>query len=111
MWLGGKVVAAFKEAARTFLQARIVLRDTPNSPQEKWGVKIVPSIEELCAQVDAVMIESVDGRPHLAQARPVIKAHKPLFIDKPMAGSLKKDAIEIFRLAKEAGVPVLSSSS
>jgi len=60
--------------------------------------------------VDAVLIESVDGRPHLEQARPVIKARKPLFIDKPLAGSLR-DAIEIYRLAKENNVPVFSSSS
>jgi hypothetical protein len=39
----------------------------------------------------------------------VLKAHKPVFIDKPIAGSLR-DAIEIFRLAREANVPVFSSS-
>jgi predicted dehydrogenase len=57
-----------------------------------------------------VLIESVDGRPHLEQARPVIAAKKPLFIDKPIAASLH-DAIEIFRLAKEAGVPIFTSSA
>ena len=56
------------------------------------------------------MLESVDGRPHLEQAKPVIKAGKPLYIDKPMAGSLR-DVIEIFRLARQASVPVFSSSS
>ena len=50
------------------------------------------------------------GRPHLAQARPVIAAGKPLFIDKPMAASLA-DAMEIFRLAKEKNVPCFSASS
>jgi hypothetical protein len=70
----------------------------------------VPTIEELCTEVDVVLLESVDGRPHLEQARPVIKARKPLFIDKPVAGSLH-DAIEIYRLAREANVPVFSSSS
>ncbi len=56
------------------------------------------------------MIESVDARVHLAQARPVIAAKKPLFIDKPMAASTK-DAAEIVRLAKAAGVPLFSASS
>ena len=56
------------------------------------------------------MLLSVDGRPHLAQARPVIAAKKPIFIDKPLAGSLR-DAAEIFRLAKAAGVPVFTASS
>ena len=77
---------------------------------EKYGVKIYDSIEEMVKNVDAVLIESVDGRPHLAQAIPVIKAGKPLYIDKPFAGSLK-DVLEIFRLAKAAKVTVWSSSS
>lgn len=77
---------------------------------QKLGVEIVPSIDELLKKVDAVLLESVDGRPHLAQARPVIAAGKPLFIDKPMAGSLA-DVLTIFELAKAAGVPCFSSSS
>jgi hypothetical protein len=64
----------------------------------------------MCAEVDAVMLESVDGRPHLAQAKPVLAAGKPLYIDKPVAGSLR-DAIEIFRLAEAAHVPVFTASS
>ena len=74
------------------------------------GVEIVDSIDELLRRVDVVLLESVDGRPHLKQARPVIAAGKPLFIDKPMAASLA-DAMLIFRLAKEKNVPVFSASS
>lgn len=74
------------------------------------GVAIVGSIDELLPKVDVVLLESVDGRTHLAQARPVILAGKPLFIDKPMAASLA-DAIDIFRLAKAKNVPCFSSSS
>ncbi len=74
------------------------------------GIEIVDSIEKLLPKVDAVMIESVDGRPHLEQARPVFAAGKPAFIDKPMAGSLA-DAIEIADLAKKHGVAFFSSSS
>lgn len=77
---------------------------------KKMGVEIVPSIDELLKKVDVVLLESVDGRPHLEQARPVIAAGKPLFIDKPMAGSLA-DVLVIFELAKKNSVPVFSSSS
>jgi hypothetical protein len=76
----------------------------------KWGVEIVPDIPTLCSKVDAVLIESVDGRTHLAQARPVFAAKKPVFIDKPLASTLE-DAREIARLAKVAGVPWFSASS
>jgi len=74
------------------------------------GVKIYDSIEAMLPAVDAVMLESVDGRPHLKQAIPVIDAGKPLFVDKPMAASLA-DAMEIFQRAKAKGVPVFSASS
>ena len=75
-----------------------------------FGVEIVDSIEELCRKVDGVLLESVDGRPHLEQVKPVIAAKKPVFIDKPMAGNLA-DVIEIFQLAQGNNVPCWSSSS
>jgi len=78
--------------------------------RDKHGLEIVDSIEELCEKVDGILLESVDGRPHLEQARPVIAAGKPLFIDKPMAASLA-DMVEIFRLARQHNVPCWSSSS
>jgi predicted dehydrogenase len=74
------------------------------------GVEIVDSIPALLEKVDVVMLESLDGRKHLPQARPVIEAGKPLFIDKPLSGTLA-EAVEIFRLAKEKKVPCFSSSS
>ena len=65
------------------------------------GVEIVDSIEKLCAQVDFVMLESNDGRVHLEQVLPVLKAGKTVFIDKPIAGSLA-DVIRIQEAAKQA---------
>lgn len=107
---GGRVVAAFKGGSPDLESSHTRVEGYTRELQEKWKVRIVDTIEALCAEVDVVMLESVDGRPHLAQARPVIHARKPLFIDKPMAGSLR-DVVEIFRLAKRAGVPCWSSSS
>jgi len=74
------------------------------------GVEIVDSIPKLLEKVDVVLLESVDGRIHLQEAIPVIEAGKPLFIDKPIAGSLA-DAIAIFAMAKKKNVPCFSSSS
>jgi hypothetical protein len=74
------------------------------------GVEVVDSIEALLPKVDVVMIESVDGRKHLEQARPVLMAGKPLFIDKPVAASLA-DAAAIFELAERHSVPCFTSSS
>ena len=78
--------------------------------RDKWNVEIVNDIPTLCSKVDAVLLESIDGRRHLEQVKPVFAAHKPVFIDKPMAGSYK-DAKEIFELGKAAGAPWFTASS
>jgi predicted dehydrogenase len=75
----------------------------------RYGVTPVESIDALLAKADAVLITSLDGRVHRAQAEQVIKAGKPLFIDRPMAASLA-DVVAIFALAKEKKVPIFSCS-
>ena len=74
------------------------------------GIEIVETIPELLEKVDVVLLESVDGRIHWEEAQQVILAGKPLFIDKPLAGSLA-DAVAILELAKKHDVPCFSSSS
>jgi len=74
------------------------------------GVEIVDSIPKLLEKVDVVLIESVDGRIHLQEAREVFKSGKPVYIDKPVAGTLA-EAIAIFELAKKNNVKTWSSSS
>jgi len=77
---------------------------------KKLGVEIVDSIDELVKRVDCVLLETNDGRPHLAQALPVFKAGKPVFIDKPLAGSLP-DCLALFAAAKKYNCPMFCSSS
>lgn len=69
----------------------------------------VDSIDELLKRCDAVMIWSLDGREHLKQAAPVLKAGKRLFIGRPLASS-PEDAIAIFKLAEETKTPCWSCS-
>src|SRR5262249_6631681 len=107
---GVKIVAAYPGGSQDIPDSKNRLAGFTKTLREQYGVEIVPSIEELLKKVDVVFLESVDGRPHLAQAIPVIKAKKPLFIDKPVAGSLI-DAILIYDLANAQGTPVFSSSS
>jgi hypothetical protein len=107
---GARVVVAFKGGSPDIPASWNRVEGFTKTLREKYGVKIVDSIDALIQESDVVMIESVDGRPHLEEAAPVIKAHKPLFVDKPLAGSLR-DALDIYRLARENGVPIFSSSS
>jgi len=74
------------------------------------GIEIVPSIDALLKKVDAVIMNSVDGRVHLEQARPVLEAGIPLFVDKPVAASLD-DTKELIALSKKTGTPFFSSST
>jgi len=107
---GFRVVAAFKGGSPDLKDSSTRVDKFAEEIRTKWNVEIVPDIPTLCQKVDAVLLESVDGRTHLKQAREVIAARKPLFIDKPLASTLE-DAREIARLAKEAGVPWFSTSS
>jgi len=105
-----KVVAAFKGGSPDLPTSADRVEKFAADIQEKYGVEIVGSIEELLRRVDVVLLESVDGRPHLAQATPVMKAGKRLFIDKPLAAGLE-DARRIVQLSKETGTPFFSCSS
>ncbi|MBZ5581317.1 MAG: Gfo/Idh/MocA family oxidoreductase [Acidobacteriia bacterium] len=107
---GARVVAAFKGGSQDVESSASRVDQYAEEIRAKYGVEIVPDIPALLAKVDAVLLTSVDGRVHLQQARPVIAARKPLFIDKPLAATLE-DAREIARLAKEAGAPWFSASS
>src|SRR5450432_405838 len=106
---GARVVAAYKGGSKDIQSSSSRVDNYASEIATKYGVEIVPDIATLLTKVDAVMLMSVDGRVHLAQAKPVIAAHKPLFIDKPLAATLD-DAREIARLAAAAHVPWFSSS-
>jgi Oxidoreductase family, NAD-binding Rossmann fold len=105
-----RIVAAYPGGSADIPSSRDRLAGYTSELHDQYGVKIVRSIDELLADVDVVLLESVDGRPHLEQVRPVFNAHKPVFIDKPVAGTLA-DAIAIFDLARETKTPCFSSSS
>lgn len=107
---GAKVVAAFKSFSPDMEWSRTRVDGYIAELRERHGVHITGSIAELCSGVDAVIVGSVDGRAHPEQARAVIAAGKPVFVDKPLAATLR-DACEIIRLAGAAGVPLWTGSA
>jgi len=106
---GCKVVAAFPGGSPDIPASRDRVEGFTTELRDKYGVEIVDSIEALLPKVDVVLLESVDGRPHLKQIEPVLKAGKPVFVDKPVAGNLA-DAVALYDLAARHKVPVFSSS-
>jgi predicted dehydrogenase len=107
---GYKVVAAYPTSGSSDLPSSINRLAGLTEQVKQQGVEIVSSIEELLKKVNVVLLLTGDGRKHLEQAIPVLKAGKLMFIDKPVAASLA-DAVTIFDAAKLYKVPVFSSSS
>lgn len=106
---GFKVVAAYPKGSNDIESST---KRIPGYTEDvkKLGVEIVNSVDELIKKSDVILLETNDGRPHPEQALLVIKAGKPMFIDKPVAASLA-DTIAIYDAAKKYKVPVFSSSS
>ncbi len=107
---GARVVVAFKGGSPDIPSSWNRVDGFTKTMREKFGVKIVDNIDAVLTEADVVMIENVDGRPHLKEALAAIDAGKPLFIDKPLAGTLH-DALQIYRQARQKNVPIFSASS
>lgn len=78
--------------------------------REVCGVPIYETIEEACKGVDAIMVESVDGRVHLEQFQAVATKGRPVFIDKPLAVT-GADARNIADLSTTLETPLMSCSA
>ncbi|HEX6971094.1 MAG TPA: Gfo/Idh/MocA family oxidoreductase [Limnochordia bacterium] len=107
---GGRVVAAFPGGSQEMAPSRDRVERFTAQLADQYGVKILDSIEAVAAEVDAVFLESVDGRQHREQFARIAPFGKPVFIDKPLATSVD-DARAIFELADRYGSPVLPCSS
>ena len=73
------------------------------------GAKVYKTIEEMVGEVDVGFIQSCNWDKHLGYAMPFIEAGKPVFIDKPMVGSVA-DVRRVRELAK-GGARILGSSA
>ncbi len=107
---GGKVVCGYPSYSPDLHASYSRVEGFKQEMTQKWGVRLVESIADLVGQVDAVVLSSVDGRRHLAEVTPVIKANKPVYIDKPLAADYA-EAAKIVLLAQEYGCPLFSASS
>lgn len=107
---GARIVAGYPGGSPDLPSSANRLEKYTAELRDTWKLEIVNDIPALASKVDAIILTSVDGRVHLDQFKQLLAAKKPVFIDKPLAASYR-DAREIARLAKEAGVPWWSASS
>ena len=104
-----RVVAAYPLGSETIESSYSRIPQYTEQMQE-MGIEIVGSIDALLKNVDCVLLETNDGKPHLEQALQVFRAGKPVFIDKPAASNLG-EVVALYRAAQHFGVPMFSSSS
>ena len=83
--------------------------------EEDWFIKRfelegkTETIEEMADLVDIGFVQSCNWDKHLEHAMPFIKKSKPVFIDKPLVGSVK-DVKKVRELVKN-GAKIIGSSS
>jgi len=106
---GFRVVAAYPHGSKD-IESSVSRIPKYTEEVKTMGVEIVDSVGSLLKMVDVVLLETNDGRLHKEQAFQVIKAGKPMFIDKPVAASLA-DAVAIYDEARKQKVPIFSCSS
>lgn len=106
---GYKVVAAYPHGSPDISSA-LAMKPGIIKEMRKMDIEIVESISDLLSKVDVVLLETIDGRPHLEQVMPVFEASKRVFIDKPLAQNLA-GAKAIIDASKKYNVPFFSSSA
>jgi hypothetical protein len=107
---GARVVAAYRGGSPDMPVSAKRIEGFTADLRDRFHVRIVDDIATLCGLVDALLIESVDGRVHPEQARQVLERHKRVFIDKPLAFSAA-DAQAIAKSGLGAGTPWFTASS
>ncbi len=106
---GAQVVGGYRGGSLLFSLSRSRIDGFTQELTQQYGVTLYDSIEELAQDVDAILLESTDGRQHLEQFRRMAIG-KPVYIDKPFTTSTA-EAAEIIRLADKTHTPIMSCSS
>jgi predicted dehydrogenase len=78
--------------------------------QKQGFEKVIADPVQLVKESDVVHVEHADYRRSLELARPALEIGKPVFINRPFAGTIA-DAEEIVRLAKANNAPLMSAST
>lgn len=106
---GCRVVGAYPQGSAT-IESSASRIPGYTADLQKLGIPIVDSIEQLLAGVDAVLLETNDGQLHLEQVLPVLRARKPVFVDKPAAASLA-EVVAMYQAAQHYQTPLFSASA
>lgn len=106
---GAAIVALYAGGSDAFSLSRDRVQGFTATLQQITGAPLYDDLAALARNVDAIFLESVDGRQHAEQFAQ-LAIGKPVFIDKPFATS-SADARALIRRAYETHTPVMSCSS
>lgn len=105
----GVVVAGWSGGSADMPLSRDRVEGYTTQLRDQYGIKILPTPEEVAEACDLLFITSIDARIHLELLRRTIKYRRPTFIDKAVAQS-STDARQMFDMAREAGIPLMACS-
>ena len=106
---GAKIVAAYPGGSPRFSKSHERVQGFTDLLHKRYGVSLYDDLVRLANDVDAIFLESVDGRQHAEQFAQ-LAVGKPVFIDKPFATSAQ-DARAIIQRAQATATPIMSCSS
>ncbi|MFN2156414.1 MAG: Gfo/Idh/MocA family protein [Anaerolineae bacterium] len=106
---GAEVIAAYPGGSASFSHSRNRVQGFTQQMGDEYGVQIYDDIATLAHHVDAILLESVDGRQHLEQFEQ-LAIGKPVYIDKPLA-TTTADAYALVDIAARTGTPIMSCSA
>jgi predicted dehydrogenase len=107
---GARVVAGWPGGSQDFPLSWSRVGKFTAEVRDKYGVAILDSPEAVAERVDLLLITAADGRVHRPLFDRLLKFRRPMFIEKPMT-LCSRDAREMFQLAAEAHVPLMSCST
>ena len=84
--------------------------DKRQAQLEQWGIKVTECFDQAVSDCDAIMIEINDPAYHLEYFEKAATLGKPIFLDKPLAGTLEEGR-KIVEMAKKHNLRVFSGSS
>lgn len=77
--------------------------------QDKFGVPVMNSYDELVGQVDGIIVTARHGKNHYKYAKPYIASGVPMFIDKPVTVD-GEEAVQFMKECKKAKVRITGGS-
>jgi len=107
---GARVIAGWPGGSKDFSLSWSRVGKFTAEIRDQYGVAILDSPEALAERVDLVLITAADGRVHRLLFDRVLPFKRPIFIEKPLT-TCSHEAREMFRIAAEAGVPLMSCST